>query len=163
MAGASRRGGQYPQGSSASTGYGNGYNVNGGNANTNNHNPAPSPAPGVYPQNSISGYGSQVRWAAAPASAPQRPGMMPFQQSFGHNRQGLISRPALQFKPSPFYRVEQLIGNVRTLESTLTSFAPRVWIHYCRIATLAQLLARSNAILPSWQMSTQQRTLYAIR
>ncbi|KAF3024352.1 SUMO ligase siz1 [Neopestalotiopsis sp. 37M] len=96
MAGASRRGGQYPQGSSASTGYGNGYNVNGGNANTNNHNPAPSPAPGVYPQNSISGYGSQVRWAAAPASAPQR--------------------PALQFKSSPFYRVEQLIGNVRTLE-----------------------------------------------
>ncbi|ETS85730.1 hypothetical protein PFICI_03755 [Pestalotiopsis fici W106-1] len=122
MAGASRRG-QYPQGSSSATGYARGseaYNVNGSNASTNNHNPAPNPALGVYSQHNLnSGYAnshSQTRWGASPASVPQRPGMMPFQESFGYNRQGLISRPALQFKPSPFYRVDQLIGSVRTLE-----------------------------------------------
>lgn len=43
--------------------------------------------------------------------------MMPFQINYGGNRQGLINRPALQFKPSPFYRVDQLIGSVKSLDS----------------------------------------------
>ncbi|KAI1840783.1 hypothetical protein JX266_012990 [Neoarthrinium moseri] len=81
--------------------------------------------PPVYGQNSFSGFGSQGRagygagGAGASASAPQRPGTMPFRPFTWHSpspSSGLISRPALQFKASPFHKMEQILGNVRTLE-----------------------------------------------
>jgi hypothetical protein len=60
-------------------------------------------------QHNRSGYGG-----GASAAVPPRPGMVHICQS--PLAQGLTSRPALQFKPSPFYKVEQLVGTVRTLE-----------------------------------------------
>lgn len=68
---------------------------------------------GTTPGQSRGGYGG-----GASAPVPQRPGMVHFRQS--PLAQGLTSRPGLQFKPSPFYKVVDLIGTVRSLDGMCT-------------------------------------------
>ncbi|KAH8673691.1 PINIT domain-containing protein [Xylariales sp. PMI_506] len=60
---------------------------------------------------SRSGYGG----GSASAATPQRPSTVtPFRQIL--HASGLTPRAALQFKPSPFYKIESIIGDVRTCE-----------------------------------------------
>ncbi|KAH8196614.1 hypothetical protein TruAng_009208 [Truncatella angustata] len=125
MAG-SGRGGHHAKDSSPSSSYGRGASGAYSNANGSAHSisPAPHMQQPVFGQNGFAaGYGGQVRGGSgglgastSPAAVPQRPGMLPLRQSSYGNLPGLMNRPALQFKPSPFYRVDQMIGQIKTLE-----------------------------------------------
>ncbi|KAI4597057.1 SUMO ligase siz1 [Pestalotiopsis sp. 9143b] len=100
MAGSKRGPSQsYASSSSASAGYGAGYNTNGSHGTHN-----PSPGPSSYGQTGNHGAygGSQVRQGGYGASASAA--------AFAQRAS------TLQFKPSPFYRVDQLIGNVKSLD-----------------------------------------------
>lgn len=124
------RGGHHANGSSSPASYGRG--ASGTYSTTSNGSGSVPPIPHLrqpaFGQNGFPGFGAQVRGGssggglaggASPASAPQRPGTLPFRQSSHGNLHGLMNRPALQFKPSPFYRVQQTIGSIKTLEGTL--------------------------------------------
>jgi hypothetical protein len=122
------RGGHPANGSSSNPSYGrqSAFTTNSTNGGDSLSSSQHLHTPPVFGQNSYPGYsGTQVRsgggygGSVSPAAVPQRPGTMPFRQTSHSNLHGLMNRPALQFKQSPFYRVEQMIGNVKMLESML--------------------------------------------
>ncbi|KAK6073630.1 MIZ/SP-RING zinc finger [Seiridium cupressi] len=124
MAG-SGRGSHHANGASSAGAFGRGAGGYSTNTNGSSHlSPSPHLQPPAFGQSGFSGYGgAQVRGGgggygggASSAAVPQRPGMVPLRHSSHGNLHGLMNRPALQFKPSPFYRMEQMVGSVKTLE-----------------------------------------------
>lgn len=116
---------------SSSAAYGRGATGVFNNTTTTNGGSHMSPSPHlgqpVFGQNGFTpGYGAQPRVAngyggsASTAAVAQKSGAIPLRQPSHGNLHGLINRPiALQFKSSPFHRVEQMLGNYKVLEGQL--------------------------------------------